>query len=71
MSNILQEVLGAPECMSFVFNEDGKVASFTGGYIMDRSAAASLKMHSNESVQTHHTSSLAYACSELDSSCAC
>ena len=31
-----QEVLGAPECMSFVFNEDGKVSSFTGGYIMDR-----------------------------------
>ena len=22
--------------MSFVFNEDGKVSSFTGGYIMDR-----------------------------------
>ncbi len=37
---MLQEVLGAPECMSFVFNEDGKVSSFTGGYIMDRSAAA-------------------------------
>jgi hypothetical protein len=32
----VQEVLGAPECMSFVFNEDGKVSSFTGGYIMDR-----------------------------------
>ena len=37
---MLQEVLGAPECMSFVFNEDGKVSSFTGGYIMDRSASA-------------------------------
>ena len=37
---MLQEVLGAPECMSFVFNQDGKVSSFTGGYIMDRSAAA-------------------------------
>lgn len=22
--------------MSFVFNEDGKVSSFTGGYVMDR-----------------------------------
>ena len=32
----LQEVLGAPECMSFVFDKDGKVSSFTGGYIMDR-----------------------------------
>ena len=33
----IQEVLGAPECMSFVFDKDGKVSSFTGGYIMDRS----------------------------------
>ena len=32
----MQEVLGAPECMSFVFNEDGKVITYTGGYIMDR-----------------------------------
>ncbi|CAK0787604.1 hypothetical protein CVIRNUC_010826 [Coccomyxa viridis] len=31
-----KEVLGAPECMSFVFDKDGKVSSFTGGYIMDR-----------------------------------
>ena len=46
---VLQEVLGAPECMSFVFNEDGKVSSFTGGYIMDRSAAAAL--HSKDSAE--------------------
>ncbi|KAK9823831.1 hypothetical protein WJX72_005808 [[Myrmecia] bisecta] len=29
-------VLGAPECMSYTFNEEGKCTSFTGGYIMDR-----------------------------------
>eukprot|EP00884_Botryococcus_braunii_P020135 jgi/Botrbrau1/6805/Bobra.0153s0008.1 len=29
-------VLSAPECLSYVFNEEGKVTSFTGGYIMDR-----------------------------------
>ncbi|KAK9904899.1 hypothetical protein WJX75_005112 [Coccomyxa subellipsoidea] len=29
-------VLGAPECLSYTFNEEGKVTSFTGGYIMDR-----------------------------------
>ena len=39
----MQEVLGPPECMSFVFNEDGKVSSYTGGYIMDRSAAAAFR----------------------------
>ena len=37
MTKPMQEVLGAPECMSFVFDKDGKVSSFTGGYIMDRS----------------------------------
>lgn len=31
-----QVVLGAPECLSYTFNEEGKVTSFTGGYIMDR-----------------------------------
>lgn len=29
-------IYGAPECLSYVFNEDGKVKSFTGGYVMDR-----------------------------------
>ncbi|KAF5839939.1 hypothetical protein DUNSADRAFT_18220 [Dunaliella salina] len=29
-------VQGAPECMSLVFNEDGKVKTYTGGYVMDR-----------------------------------
>lgn len=29
-------VQGAPECMSYLFNADGKCSSFTGGYIMDR-----------------------------------
>lgn len=33
----MQVVLGAPECLSYTFNEEGKVTSFTGGYIMDRS----------------------------------
>ncbi len=32
----MQVVLGAPECLSYTFNEEGKVTSFTGGYIMDR-----------------------------------
>ena len=31
-----QVVLGAPECLSYTFNQEGKVTSFTGGYIMDR-----------------------------------
>ena len=39
----IQEVLGAPECMSFVFDKDGKVSSFTGGYIMDRSVPSVLQ----------------------------
>lgn len=34
----MQVVLSAPECLSYTFNEDGKVTSFTGGYIMDRCA---------------------------------
>jgi len=29
-------VRGAPECCSMTFNSDGKVTSFTGGYVMDR-----------------------------------
>eukprot|EP00200_Dunaliella_tertiolecta_P004250 CAMPEP_0202347024 /NCGR_PEP_ID=MMETSP1126-20121109/5563_1 /ASSEMBLY_ACC=CAM_ASM_000457 /TAXON_ID=3047 /ORGANISM="Dunaliella tertiolecta, Strain CCMP1320" /LENGTH=218 /DNA_ID=CAMNT_0048938515 /DNA_START=152 /DNA_END=808 /DNA_ORIENTATION=+ len=29
-------VQGAPECMSLVFNEEGKCTSYTGGYVMDR-----------------------------------
>ncbi|GAX84257.1 hypothetical protein CEUSTIGMA_g11680.t1 [Chlamydomonas eustigma] len=29
-------VFGAPECQSYTFNAEGKVTSFTGGYIMDR-----------------------------------
>jgi len=28
--------MGAPECCSYTFNEDGKVLSFTGGVVMDR-----------------------------------
>jgi hypothetical protein len=32
----LQLVYGAPECQSYTFNAEGKVTSFTGGYIMDR-----------------------------------
>lgn len=31
-----RNIYGAPECLSYVFNADGKVASFTGGYVMDR-----------------------------------
>ena len=26
----------APECCSYTFNEEGKVTSFTGGYVIDR-----------------------------------
>lgn len=26
-----KKVLGAPECLSYTFNEQGKVTSFTGG----------------------------------------
>jgi hypothetical protein len=28
-------IQGAPECASYTFNEEGKVTSFTGGYVMD------------------------------------
>ena len=28
-----KKVLGAPECLSYTFNEQGKVTSFTGGGI--------------------------------------
>jgi len=31
-----KEVQGAPECLSYVFNDEGKVKTFTGGYVMDR-----------------------------------
>lgn len=31
-----QVVYGAPECMSYVFNADGKCTSYTGGYVVDR-----------------------------------
>jgi hypothetical protein len=31
-----KEVKGAPECLSYTFNEDLLVTSFTGGYVMDR-----------------------------------
>lgn len=31
-----REIKGAPECLSYVFDHDLKVASFTGGYVMDR-----------------------------------
>lgn len=31
-----RDILGAPECLSYTFNEEGKVTSFTGGYVMDR-----------------------------------
>jgi hypothetical protein len=37
-------VQGAPECLSFVFNEDGKCSSYTGGYIMDRRVGNTQKM---------------------------
>lgn len=33
---LVQRVLGAPECMSYVFNAEGKCTSYTGGYVMDR-----------------------------------
>lgn len=29
-------VQGAPECLSFTFDESGKATSYTGGYVMDR-----------------------------------
>ena len=29
-------VYSPPECLSYTFNADGKVESFTGGYVMDR-----------------------------------
>lgn len=29
-------VYGAPECLSYTFDANGKCTSFTGGYIMDR-----------------------------------
>lgn len=28
-------IQGAPECCSYTFNEEGKVTSFTGGYVVD------------------------------------
>ena len=31
-----REIKGAPECLSYVFDTDLKVACFTGGYVMDR-----------------------------------
>lgn len=31
-----KRVYGAPECISFTFNEEGKCTSYTGGYVMDR-----------------------------------
>lgn len=31
-----KEYTSAPECLSYTFNKEGKVTSFTGGYIMDR-----------------------------------
>ena len=31
-----REIRGAPECCSYTFNADGKVESFTGGYVVDR-----------------------------------
>ena len=30
-----KKVLGAPECLSYTFNEQGKVTSFTGGTATD------------------------------------
>lgn len=29
-------IQGAPECCSYTFNDELKVTSFTGGYVMDR-----------------------------------
>lgn len=37
-------VQGAPECLSFIFNEQGKCTSYTGGYIMDRRVGNTKKM---------------------------
>jgi hypothetical protein len=31
-----KDVLSPPECLSYVFSEDGKVKTFTGGVVMDR-----------------------------------
>jgi hypothetical protein len=31
-----KQVFSPPECCSYVFNEDGKVKTFTGGVVMDR-----------------------------------
>jgi hypothetical protein len=31
-----RQVLGAPECCSYCFDDAGKVVAFTGGYVMDR-----------------------------------
>lgn len=31
-----KQVFSPPECCSYVFNEEGKVVSFTGGVVMDR-----------------------------------
>ncbi|KAL3149571.1 hypothetical protein ABBQ32_002347 [Trebouxia sp. C0010 RCD-2024] len=39
-----KQVYGAPECLSYTFNEEGKVTSFTGGYIMDRRVGNTKKM---------------------------
>ncbi|KAL0054639.1 hypothetical protein WJX82_000353 [Trebouxia sp. C0006] len=39
-----KKVLGAPECLSYTFNEQGKCTSFTGGYIMDRRVGNTKKM---------------------------
>jgi hypothetical protein len=32
----MQVVYGAPETLSYTFNEKGEVTSFTGGYVIDR-----------------------------------
>ncbi|KAK9832690.1 hypothetical protein WJX81_000318 [Elliptochloris bilobata] len=37
-------VLGAPECLSYTFDAEGKVTSFTGGYIMDRRVGNTQKL---------------------------
>lgn len=33
---VVQEVYGAPEVLSYTFNDKGQVTSFTGGYVVDR-----------------------------------
>lgn len=38
------KIQGAPECYSLVFNEDGKVNSITGGYVMDNRVGNSNKL---------------------------